>query len=170
MNFERFLSFYFSSLPRSLWMAAHQPLFPVLHHLPTSWVQFMSAPRESPLDVAAYNVIPCHWLAEPICTTTCSTRIQAFCLSAALTPAWLGPARGLGTPQSYGGQPDSGKQNAVGGCCKKDGCHLPGTDIQEGQLSNRQLKLKCLPKATLARGSPERKPQIREKILEINWG
>lgn len=65
----------------------------------------MSTPRESPLDVAAYNVISCHWLAEPICTSTRSTRIQALCLSAALTPVWLGPAPGLGTPQSYGGQP-----------------------------------------------------------------
>lgn len=65
-------------------------------------------------------------------------------------------------------QQDSAQQTAVGGCCKRGGHHLPGTDMPEGQLSNRQLKLKCLPKATLARGSPERKPQIREKILEIS--
>jgi len=32
-------------------------------------------------------------------------RLQACCLYAALTAVWLGTARGLGTPQSHGGQP-----------------------------------------------------------------
>ena len=37
-------------------------------------------------------------------------------------------------------QQDSGQQKAVGGCCKRGGCHVPVTNMTEGQLSNRQLK------------------------------
>lgn len=53
--------------------------------------------------------------------------------------------------QSLGGQP-AARLRAAEGCCRmlqRGGHHLPVTNMPEGQLSKRQFKFKCLPKAML---------------------
>lgn len=88
----------------SEWQHTHlvfQPLLLVLHQLPAVRVEFMSAMKESPLDVAACNTTPCHWLAESISSNTHEARHEACCLYAALTAVRVGTARGLGTPVTW---------------------------------------------------------------------
>lgn len=56
----------------------------------------LSAMKKCPLNAAACNTIPYHWLAESICSITHKVSHEACCLYAALTAAW-----GLGTPVNW---------------------------------------------------------------------
>lgn len=64
-------------------------------------------------------------------------------------------------------QQDSGQQKAVGECCKRGGHHVHATNVSEGLLSNRQFKLKCLPKAMLPDVLQKGKPKSETKHLKL---
>lgn len=75
-----------------IWCSSHSSQFCINCQLSG----ILCAMKECPLNAAACNTIPYHWLAESICSTTCKISHEACCLYAALTAAW-----GLGTPVTW---------------------------------------------------------------------